>query len=395
MPSVWKHPNSPFWTACFTDENGKQVKKTTKQTDRRMAMKAAEAFEEAARKARAIELTRAAAVKVLNELMERTHGEGIDSRSTRNHFRDYLAGLQTRGTKEASLKRYRPIFEGFLAHLGEARANARLASVSAQEIESFRDAEMKAGKTAGTADFALKVLNGVFEDARRKAVILHNPVQAVNPLTSTSSEERRPFTNEQVQQLLAVADKEWQGMILFAYHTGIRLNDVANLTRQNIAGGKILRFREAKTSHRKQRASERDTQVVMARDLVEYIKSLPIPIKKDAPLFPSLYGKKSGSAGGLSNAFARLMDKAGIDREQSEERKGKGRRFSALSFHSLRHTMISRLANSDVPEAVRKSMSGHSTDEAHRRYIHQDVEAQEKVVAKAPQIWAPSRVKIA
>jgi integrase len=395
MPSVWKHPNSPFWTACFTDENGKQVKKTTKQTDRRLAMKAAEAFEEAARKARAIELTRAAAVKVLNELMERTHGEGIDSRSTRNHFRDYLAGLQTRGTKEASLKRYRPIFEGFLAHLGEARANARLASVSAQEIESFRDAEMKAGKTAGTADFALKVLNGVFEDARRKAVILHNPVQAVNPLTSTSSEERRPFTNEQVQQLLAVADKEWQGMILFAYHTGIRLNDVANLTRQNIAGGKILRFREAKTSHRKQRASERDTQVVMAKDLVEYIKSLPIPIKKDAPLFPSLYGKKSGSAGGLSNAFARLMDKAGIDREQSEERKGKGRRFSALSFHSLRHTMISRLANSDVPEAVRKSMSGHSTDEAHRRYIHQDVEAQEKVVAKAPQIWAPSRVKIA
>jgi integrase len=192
-----------------------------------------------------------------------------------------------------------------------------------------------------------------------------------------------------------VADVEWQGMILFAYHTGIRLNDAANLTRQNIERGEVLRFREAKTSHRKQRASERDTTVMMAKDMVDYIKSLPIPIKKDAPLFPSLHGKKSGSAGGLSNAFARLMDKAEIDREQSEERKGKGRRFSALSFHSLRHTMISRLANSDAPEAVRKAMSGHSTDEAHRRYIHQDLEAQKRVVAKAPQIWAAKKLRFA
>jgi len=395
MASLWKHPNSSFWTACYTDETGKQVKRSTKLSDRKKAMKAAEAFEDAAKMARSAELTRAAAVKMLNELMERTHGDGLDTRSTRQHIADYQASLQARGTKEGTLKRYSPIFDGFLAHLGDARSNARLASVSAQELESFRNAELKAGKTSGTADFALKVLNGVFEDARRKAIILHNPVQAVKPLRDGTSEERHPFTDAQVSALLAVADVEWQGMILFAYHTGIRLNDAANLTRQNIERGEVLRFREAKTSHRKQRASERDTTVMIAKDMVNYIKSLPIPIKKDAPLFPSLHGKKSGSAGGLSNAFARLMDKAGIDREQSEERKGKGRRFSALSFHSLRHTMISRLANSDAPEAVRKAMSGHSTDEAHRRYIHQDLEAQKRVVAKAPQIWAVKKLRFA
>lgn len=363
------------------------MKRSTKLEDKKLAMKAAEAFEEAAKKAKAAELTRAAAVKMLNELMERTHGEGLDARSTREHLADYIASLEARGTKDATLKRYRPIFDGFLAHLGETRANARIASVSAQEIESFRDAEMKAGKTPGTAAFALKVLNGVFEDARRKAVILHNPVQAVKPLASSMSEERRPFTDNQVKALLAVADAEWQGMILMAYHTGIRLNDAANLTRQNIEGGKLLRFREAKTAHRKQRASERETVVVMASDLRDYFKTLPVPMKKDAPLFPSLHGKKSGSAGGLSNAFSRLLEKAGIDREQGEERKGKGRRFSALSFHSLRHTMISRLANSDAPEAVTKAMSGHSTDEAHRRYVHLDTEAQSRVVAKAPRLW--------
>jgi integrase len=387
MASLWKQPNSPFWTACYTDETGRRLKRSTKLSDRRLAMKAAEAFEDAAKMARSSELTRAAAVKVINELMERTHGEGLDSRSTRQHIADYQASLQARGTKEGTLKRYRPIFDGFLAHLGDARSNARLASVSSQELESFRNAEVKTGKSSSTADFALKVLNGVFEDARRKAIILHNPVQAVNLLTSGTSEERRPFTDKQVSALLAVADVEWQGMILLAYHTGIRLNDAANLTRQNIEGGKLLRFREAKTAHRKRRASERETVVVMSHDLRDYFKSLPVPMKKDAPLFPSLFGKQSGSAGGLSNMFGRLLEKAGIDREQGDAKKGKGRRFSALSFHSLRHTMISRLANSDVPEAVAKAMSGHSTDEAHRRYIHLDTEAQAKAVAKAPRLW--------
>ena len=386
MASLWKHPNSPFWMACFTDETGRQLKRSTKLTDRKAAMRVADSLEEAASKARCSELTRAAAVKVLNELMERTHGEGLDSRSTRQHFTDYVAGLEARGTKPGTLKRYRPIFDGFLAHLGDARANARLASVSTQEVQSFRDAELREGKTPGTADFALKVLNGVFEDARRSAVILHNPVHGVKLLSSTGSEERRPFTDAQVSALLAVADVEWQGMILMAYHTGIRLNDAANLTRKNI-DGKLLRFREQKTAHRKQRASERETVVVMSKDLQDYIKSLPLPITQHAPLFPSLHGKSTGSAGGLSNTFARVMEKAGVDREQGEERKGKGRRFSALSFHSLRHTLISRLANSDAPEAVTKAISGHSTDEAHRRYVHLDTEAQARVVAKAPRLW--------
>lgn len=387
MASLWKHPNSPFWTACFSDEAGRRVKRSTKQTDRRAAFKAAEAFEDAAKKAGAHELTRAAAVKVLNSLMERVHGEGLDSRSTREHVADYVASLESRGTKAGTLKRYRPVFAGFLAHLGDARSNARLASVTTQELESFRDAEVKAGKTPGTAGFALRVLNGVFEDARRKAVILHNPVQAVKPLAGGMSEERRPFTDPQVQLLLATADTEWVGMILMGYHAGIRLNDAAQLTWQNIEGGKLLRFREQKTAHRKQRASERETRVMLASDLRDYLASLPKPKSKDAPLFPSLYGKPSGGGCGLSHAFRGLLNKAGIDREQGDIKKGKGRRFSALSFHSLRHTMISRLANSDTPEAVTKAMSGHSTDEAHRRYVHLDTEAQSRVVAKAPRLW--------
>ena len=38
MASIWKHPNSKFWTACYTDRDGKQVKRSTTQIKRKQAL---------------------------------------------------------------------------------------------------------------------------------------------------------------------------------------------------------------------------------------------------------------------------------------------------------------------------------------------------------------------
>lgn len=385
MASIWKHPKSRFWTACYTDETGRQRKRSTKETDRKKAAKIADTFDEASRKAKRGELTRTIATVVLNDMMERVHGEGLDARSTKKCCSDYLEGLASRGTKESTLQRYRPIFSGFLAHIGEARAKARLVSITSQELETFRDAELKSGKTPSTANFALKVLNGMFEDACRKAVIPHNPVGAVAKTKTFTSEERETFTDEQVKSLITVSDLEWQGMILFAYHTGMRLTDISALTWSNVSNN-ILSFRDKKTAHRKQRKSERETRMIMPQDLLDYLASLNLDTAT-APIFPSLFNQKAGSSGGLSNAFARLMTKAGIDSKRGKEKKGKGRTFNALTFHSFRHTMITRIALSDAPEAVRKRLTGHSSDAAHQIYIHLDVEAQTRVMNNAPRLW--------
>jgi len=210
MASTWRQSNSPFYTACYTDETGRRMKRSTKLTDRKKALKMAEAFEDAAKLAKGAELTRTAAMKVLNELMERTHGEGIDNRSTRQHVADYQAGIKT---KESTLKRYRPIFDGFLAHLGEARADARLASVTSQELESFRNAELKAGKSAGTADFALKVLNGLFKKALKYGIIQLNPVGAVDALENSEKEwEKAVILGDSLASLLPNSAAVWMSL---------------------------------------------------------------------------------------------------------------------------------------------------------------------------------------
>jgi integrase len=85
-----------------------------------------------------------------------------------------------------------------------------------------------------------------------------------------ASEERLPFSKDQVKDLLRVADNQWQGMILLGYHTGIRLSDGANLTWANVdLLNRTLVFRPRKTAGRI-RTGQKDSVVYMHQDLVTY-----------------------------------------------------------------------------------------------------------------------------
>ena len=56
------------------------------------------------------------------------------------------------------------------------------------------------------------------------------------------------------------------------------------------------------------------------------------------------------------------------------------------SFHSLRHSFNSFLANSGVSQDTRKKYTGHSTNSANNRYTHEDVEAIREELQSLPEI---------
>ena len=80
------------------------------------------------------------------------------------------------------------------------------------------------------------------------------------------------------------------------------------------------------------------------------------------------------------------MEKAGIRAPLGEEKHGKGRQFRALGFHSTRHSLISNLANIDVAGDVRKEITGHSSDQSHRRYVHLELSTQQRAIEKLPSV---------
>ena len=78
MASLWKHPNSPYWTACYTNSLGRQVKRSTKQKNAKLARKIAEAWEEAEAKGRARQMTTIQIQKFASDLAERVVGDAIE-----------------------------------------------------------------------------------------------------------------------------------------------------------------------------------------------------------------------------------------------------------------------------------------------------------------------------
>jgi integrase len=65
-------------------------------------------------------------------------------------------------------------------------------------------------------------------------------------------------------------------------------------------------------------------------------------------------------------AFKRIMERAGIDDGVARERSGqRGHKVSRLSFHSLRHSFTSALANANVPAEVRQKLTGHADERSH------------------------------
>ena len=379
MASIHKRSASPYYWAKFIGPDGRQVYRSTKKRDLGEARAVAEAWGNAAKIARNRELTQSTALSLYGRFMEETLGVRFEVSSIGEHLNVWLTSRSTLGRADATGKRYRAVTESFLTFLGPERCKGGVGSLTASEIERWRDTELATGKGASTCDFGIKVLRAALEAAKRKGLAQSNPADAVEK-SGAVQEEREPFTDEEIRLLLVAASVEWRGMILFGVHLGLRLMDAASITWGQIdLAGKTLSIVASKT---KAHAPKPKTLALHA-ELMEYLETLPRGIGA-APLFPSLHGRKAGSHGGLSNEFSRLMKKAQIAVPMGAEKTGKGRRTRAKGFHALRHSSISRMANAGTSADVRKEIAGHSSDAVHRKYTHLSIDTQRAAVAQLP-----------
>ena len=325
------------------------------------------------------ELTKATVLKTLNEILERATGERLEVATVEKFFIGWLKGKSVTGKSVGTTARYASVLKNFRRFLGDKRVRSSIAGITASDIEAFRDDELARGKSASSADLAVKILSAVLNDAKRKGLILANPATAVE-LIAGPSNERKPFSDEEIAALLRVADVPWRGMILLAAHAGLRIGDAAKLRWSSVdLSAETLKFTAQKTTRRKHGKPQ---TIAMHPEVTGFFEALPSDDDPEGPLFPSLASKVAGGHQGLSNAFSKIMDAAGIRGVTTVKKEGQGRRFSELSFHSLRHAFISRLANADIGPDVRKEFAGHSSDEIHRRYTHLDLGVQRRALAR-------------
>jgi integrase len=373
MASLWKREKSPYWVCCYTSGDGQRLKKSTKQTDRRKAWEVCLSIERAEQFAKKGTLTEQTATKILAEIVERTTGEPFRNMATIEWFEQWVADkAQTKSV--ATTERYKQVTRDFLDSLGK-RAKLSLAHLTPKDIRAYRDAELAAGKSNKTANLSVKIVSAAFNAAFRQGYITINPCTALGSLPEETA-ERSTFTPKQVTRLVKAADGDWQNAILFAYYTGARLRDVANMRWSAIdLTAKLINFTPGKT--------KKEVTIPLHSDLEQHL--LRSPGIGKAFVFPSLAERSTGGKNGLSGQFTRVMAQAGIEGKITRHT-ARGRANSSLSFHSLRHSFNSAMANAGVAEEVRMKLAGHSTLEVHAKYTHHELEPLRAAIAAIPSL---------
>lgn len=197
MASLTKHPNSRYWTACFTDRNGKQRKRSTKLTDKRKARKFATEVEEVERKAREDSMTTVQLQKVLSEVAASVTGEGIETPTVEEYLTDWLESVLSRNSKSTHVH-YEKSVRSFLEDLGE-RKSMKLTSVTPKHIADFISTLRGSGFAPGTVIGHVKALGTAFRRADKFGLILKDPVSAaLGELPKHTSSEREVFTHQEV-----------------------------------------------------------------------------------------------------------------------------------------------------------------------------------------------------
>jgi integrase len=365
MASVWKHPKSRYWTACFTDKDGKQRKRSTKTTDKHLAREIAQNLERAETQAKENRVTTVQLQKVLRDLSERVTGDCLNTPTAREYLRDWLRSKETR-IQPSSHLRYSTTAKQFLNHIGKD-ADRPITGITPMHVESFLLARIENGAAPKTAIADIKTLNNAFLRAEKFGIILKNPVAPVD-LPKDVSSERDIFTPEQVGRLLdAVARLPyWTALILLGYFTGARLGDCVRLKWKDFD-------EKRRVFVLKQKKTGKDVVLPVHMDLFEHLNFLDEFIESDEDyICGNLVERASGGKHGLSESFNRIVKRAGID-PQNIQGKGK-RRFNRLSFHSLRHSFNSILANAGVSQEVRMRLTGHSSIGMNNRYTRLNVD---------------------
>src|SRR5260221_12837950 len=218
MASLWKHPQSKYWVACYTGADGRQLKRSTRSIDKRKALEIAQAWEAGEEMSRDGYLSTKEQFRLFyTQNFERIFGEKPKLElSVRQWLEEWLKN-EKGAVAVSTLERYTQIVRDFLKFLA-SKAELRLEALSKNDCIAYRDALLARGHTEVNANQVRKILSKPFRIAKEEGYIELNPIAGVRHLKHERI-EKGVFTPEQITKLLAAADKdqEWRGRILLGF----------------------------------------------------------------------------------------------------------------------------------------------------------------------------------
>lgn len=389
MASIHQRSGSQKWHCSFRDSTGKWRLVSTKTTDKAEALAVCARLETLAKQtapkaevtvpaedsgelleaglkliqtAKAGALSEATARDYVNRVLKASGAEAeISGETVRDFFTNWLAGKKVGAARDTFL-RYSSTVNLFVAGL-DKRAYLTLSAIGSRDIETFRNSRLKeVGITTVKDD--LKIIRTAFNRARRQGMISTNPCEAVD-FPKGESQVREPFTVQEVGLLVAEAPAEWKTTILLGFYAGLRLGDAVRLDWRSVD------FEKGMLTFKAQKTGKQETLPIHPM-LAAHLGR--IAGDTGGKISPALARQSIAGRSGLSRQFLEIVRKAGLDAgAEVEKRTGKRRRFTAKTFHSLRHGFVSSMANAGVSKELRMKLAGHTTEAVAEKYTHREV----------------------
>lgn len=363
---AWKYKRGEVWW-IGTRANGRLIAKSTGEQDEGKAQEQLASLESMEAAQRAGRLNR--------ELFEALTGAHLEVLRLFESLDTWLVETTNPNTRNN--------YGSFAKQFKEAMPhNPPLADITHEEVRLFM-AGIRSQKRPSTANLALRCSKAFF--GRFKGALRKDPTEGIPTFKEDAAKvNREAFTPEQIRQVVAVASPFWRCAAALAFYSGLRLSNVAMLRvgQLDFKAGKVVVARTVKTGA--------PVSVKLPASVVAMLRqAIPTGAGADDYVWPEqAKHAESNNVTNLSDQFATLLVNAGIRKERAGAGNGKaGRRtVNPLTFHSLRHSLISALANAGANQQVVKKLVGHASDRINDVYTHIGQDTLDKAVALLPDI---------
>jgi integrase len=131
----------------------------------------------------------------------------------------------------------------------------------------------------------------------------------------------------------------------------------------------------------------------LAEPLADYLRSLPASDDSSAYVFSRLAALGENETAPLSRTFAEeILIPAGlmVRRKKNHAANGTGRsgkrNVNEVTFHSLRHSMVTMLKATGASQAMAQMIVGHDSTAVSKRYTHLSAEDTAEAIGTLPDV---------
>ena len=234
-------------------------------------------------------------------------------------------------------------------HFKNYIGSMQLSEVNSKVVETFKKKRVTLCKPT-TVNIELRALKSMFNTAIDWNLIDTNPLRGIQMLRVPKTYPKY-LTDEEVKLLCNTTNFEWlKNLILFAFNTGMRRNEIINLKWEDInLEEKYLIVRNNDTFSTK---SKKDRIIPLSISVIDLLSTIckvseyVFVNRMRLQLYPNY----------VTQCFRDLVKDCGL-------KKG-------ISFHTLRHSFASMLVSKGVSLYIVKELLGHSDFATTQIYAH-------------------------